>query len=532
MKNVISAIFCVTSACVATAAPAYQEETALLRKFCTAAAKALNAEYKQVGWPTFKLADIRKALVVSYKTPEEWAALQAECGKVGSYMHYSGKDLQVSVNTERLQALLRATERTPEVERETLLLLMESAAILGEYQLSSAWYGLRDYWRCVTETSRKKKAVHASHLQDAEGRVNPLTVYGAYCAYLVSRHCYGEGIGFYDWLKTVAATEEYKHFVEETIAHYPEYFIRSNPVEEEQEKNLNLDAENGLMTMLRFENQWLQIWLLYLKNNDIQDATSEDYREYRETIRQYMETALENHPHLSAAAISYVKNKYPIIINAEPEDEKEDSLPHETENTENAIASEEAKVSPEEAKRQAEADARRCVEAHGIYYRLLNKKRVWDNLISGEYIDPEAVQLVNYLIAEELKMFAEHVRMFLYVSLKIKDKKTADTYAPYLALILQEMDKCAEAVLLLGTEFQGKIEGTCFNEIARPIMAPALVNFRYAEEHIKNMKQPNSEWFWRSSKLKRVYYSCGECGPGRKAVEFMLLMSIGEAFIE
>lgn len=552
MKNVITAILCVTSAFVATAAPDYQEETALLRKCYVAAGKLLNTEFKKVGWPDFNVASLRKTVEFSYKTADEWAALQAECGKEYSYMHYRGKDLQISVNTEKLQTLIRTKERTPEIERETLLLLMESAAILGEIQLSAAWHGLRDYWRCTAEANRRKgRVVHSTHLQDAEGRVNPLTVYGAYCAYLVSRHCYTEGMGFHEWLKMVAATEEYKHFVEETVAHYPEEFIGSakeGKAAAGSKPTLNLDADDGLMTMLRFENQWLQIWMVYLKTEEIKDKTCEDYREKIETIKQYIEKSLKQHSHLPANAVSYVQKKYPIII-----DGKQVGCVDGTQ-----TGSEESDSASEmnKAKRNAEADARRCLEAHTIYYELLDKKEVWSAMAEGTSVDPKAAQLVKYLILEEMKIFANHVKMFHYVTMKIRDKETADAYAPYLKLILNEMDECAEQLMYLGTTFRKGMEKSGFSQAtAQEVMAlmrPVIFQYREAEERIKNMvkpeyakervatwrplsnpeavgemSNPRSEWYWKSAKLKKVYNDISKGGTGKKANEYMGIIFLG-----
>ncbi len=335
------------------------------------------------------------------------------------------------VHLEKVRALLQMTAADTRLEPETNALLSEMARSMGEQMMRLNCGDFRSYW-CSTRSNAVKKPI-PQHLYDAQGRVNPVALYGLYTEYMMRRNVAADA-GWHDFVAKQAEQDaEYQKMAETAKQYYPE-------------------GGKDLRRMLGYEASWSACWVMAKKAlleycGPDKDAKEEGL-EIAQRVNQYIQDLAT--AQLPEAQKNYIHNKYPM-------DKLADGLnvPPEVLAKLEAAEAELQILSPQNAEKAKQLAFEREREKRLVgvckmsadYVRLLQKDSAWKlKMEHGEWVnqDPETEKLVHEVLAELFRIFVDRQEEINELLALVKDKETADKYAP---LILQKQREAGVACM-------------------------------------------------------------------------------------
>ena len=347
------------------------------------------------------------------------------------YYVYTTENMLIG-QRQTLTELLKQDAASPSLHNSTNKLLSEMARSIGEQIIRLDCGDFREYW-CAGNFQRiQKKSTH--HLYDAEGRVNPVALYGLYAEYIM-RQKHLNNAGWHDFLEKLAEQNtEFEKLAKTAKQHYPE-------------------EGKVLRKMLGHEATWSACWIMAKKALLTYCGNEKDAKEEGREIVEQINKCIQNlmNAKLPEAQKNYIHQKYPMDKLASGLDLPPDKLAQLEES-----ASELHIITPANADevRKQEIEKKRLKQMSGVcgmtadYIRLLPKESAWE--LESDFrgnltkYDDEMRKLVFDIYYELLHIFIDKQDAINELLSKVTDKVTADKYAPH---ILQKQREAGVAAM-------------------------------------------------------------------------------------
>lgn len=348
-------------------------------------------------------------------------------------------DNEMLVHQDAMAELLKLPAASSKLRTETDKMLSEMARSIGEQIIRIECSDFRLYW-CRGDYREEIRKPSAHHLYDTEGRTNPVALYGLYAEYVMRHQNTNdttERQGWHNFIKQIAERDdEYTKLATEAENHYPE------------------DGKS-LHQMLGYEATWSACWVMAKKallaycSND-KDA-EKDGRRIINTVNKHIQALVASN--LPEPQKKFIQQKYPM-----------DKLTNGLNVPSDLMARLEAKaadagiLTPANAAeaRQKEMEQKRVLRLAGIcrlhadYIQLLPDDKAWEleekNGSFGELekYDDRTRKLVADVQLELFRAFTDHQDELNDLLVKVKDKATAEKYAP---LVFQKQVEIAAAAM-------------------------------------------------------------------------------------
>ena len=357
-----------------------------------------------------------------------------------SYVYTTGYQEYI-VNKEAFAALFQLEPKSKKLGRETLEMLRELTRAMGEQIIRQRCGDFRSYW-CRGDWRKGIRKPSAHHLYDAEGRVNPVALYGLYMEYVLWKRpdSSPEDANFHSFVKKLAEHRtEYKQLAEEVEQHYP-------------------SGGAPLHRMLEYEASWSACWVMAKKalftycGND-KDA-EEDGKKLTDIVNKHVQKLTEGP--LPDAQKNYIHQKYQMNNLTQGTDVPAEML-QKMEQKATAVAitvpksAEEAKQIAKRKKRQERV--RQLGEAYADYLALLGDDKVWD--IESNFTAKIDKKLKKLIISTRLQLsyaFLDQYKELLDLIDTVQDNASAESKIPEIVRIAMDMNKTYRLYCSMGFE--------------------------------------------------------------------------------
>ncbi len=345
------------------------------------------------------------------------------------------------VNKEAFAALFQLEPKSKELGRETHEMLRELTRAMGEQIIRQRCGDFRSYW-CRGDWRKGIRKPSAHHLYDAEGRVNPVALYGLYMEYVLWKHPESspENADFHSFVKKLAEQQsEYKQLAEEVEKNYP---VGGAP----------------LHRMLEYEASWSACWVmakqaLFTYCGNDKDA-EEDGKKLTDIVNKHVQQLTEGP--LPDAQKNYIHQKYQMNNLTQGTDVPAEMMQKlEQKATTVAItvpkSAEEAKQIAERKKRQERA--RQLGEAYADYLALLGDDKVWNIECSpAAKIDKKLKNLIVSTRVQLSYALVEQYKELLDLIDTVQDKASAESKIPEIVRVAMDMNKTSRLYRSMGFE--------------------------------------------------------------------------------
>lgn len=354
---------------------------------------------------------------------------------------YATRYQEYIVNKDAFAALFQLEPKSKELGRETLEMLRELTRAMGEQIIRQRCGDFRSYW-CRGDWRKGIRKPSAHHLYDAEGRVNPVALYGLYMEYILWKRPESspEDADFHSFVKKLAEhRSEYKQLAEEVEKYYPA-------------------GGAPLHRMLEYEASWSACWVMAKKalltycGND-KDA-EEDGKKLTDIVNKHVQKLTEGP--LPDAQKNYIHQKYQMNNLTQGTDVPAEML-QKMEQKATAVAitvpksAEEAKQIAERKKRQERA--RNLGVAYADYLTLLGDDKVWDiESSAAAKIDKKLKKLIVSTRIQLSYAFIEQYKELLDLLDTVQDNASAESKIPEIVRIGMDMNKTSRLHRSMGFE--------------------------------------------------------------------------------
>lgn len=355
---------------------------------------------------------------------------------------YATRYQEYIVNKDAFAALFQLEPKSKELGRETLEMLRELTRAMGEQIIRQRCGDFRSYW-CRGDWRKGIRKPSAHHLYDAEGRVNPVALYGLYMEYVLWKRpdSSPEDADFHSFIKKLAEhRSEYKQLAEEVEKYYPA-------------------GGAPLHRMLEYEASWSACWVMAKKalfiycEND-KDA-EEDGKKLTDIVNKHVQKLTEGP--LPDAQKNYIHQKYQMNNLTQGTDVPAEML-QKMEQKATAVAitvpksAKEAKQIAERKKRQERA--RQLGEAYADYLALLGDDKVWNiESSAGVKLDKKLKKLIVSTRIQLSYALIEQYKELLDLIDTVQDNASAESKIPEIVRIGMDMNKTSRLHRSMGFEF-------------------------------------------------------------------------------
>lgn len=378
------------------------------------------------------------------------------------------------VNREAVARLISQPASTPLLREETSKLISDLAKGSGELIACLLMNDFKQYWHLASERTASERRDSRCHVHDADGRVNPVAIFGVYAEYLIRKQIpQGTPIGgLHEFAAQLAVAEpEYTVLAKEMKAHYPE-------------------DDHALLQMLGGEASWSAVWAMgaqCIQNFPNTDANSSKRQANRlnKLIKKLTGLKIpDEQKHYLSAKYSFSKLNE-LAGGKVCFDTPEEVL-------------EKEKSKAEEKRLQR---VRRICGMHAEYLQLLKNNDVWHT--EGEP-DERLIKLVSTLQSELACDLVDKFIELLDILNTIQDTDSAEEKIPalmYHLLRMREITRLREAMDMEATF--GKMMDRQGNKLQRldnadiveklKINSEALNTLSQIMERMRKMEYYNSE---------------------------------------
>lgn len=327
------------------------------------------------------------------------------------------------VNREAIARLISQPAATPQLREETSKLISDLSRGSGELIACILMNDFKQYWNLANEGAAGVRRDSRRHAYDADGRVNPVAIFGVYVEHLIRKQIPQETpLGLHEFAEQLAAAEpEYAVLSQEMKAYYPE-------------------DDFALLQMLGYEASWSAVWAMGLQCiQKLPDTNAKRLERQVNQVNRLIGKLTELK--IPDEQKSYIQTKYSISkLNELAEGKVHFDSP------EDAIEKEKAKA--EEKRRQR---VRRLCGMYADYLRLLEDNEVW--YIEGEENEHLAKLVVNLKVELDCDL-VEKLAELVSILDSIQDTDSAEAKIPVIVhhlLRMREIARLGEAMAMEST---------------------------------------------------------------------------------
>lgn len=364
------------------------------------------------------------------------------------------------VNREAIARLISQPVSTPLLREETSKLISDLAKGSGELIACLLMNDFKQYWHLASERTASERRDSRCHVHDADGRVNPVAIFGVYAEYLIRKQIpQGTPIGgLHEFAAQLAVAEpEYTVLAKEMKAHYPE-------------------DDHALLQMLGGEASWSAVWAMgaqCIQNLPNTDANSSKRQANRLNKLIKKLTGLK----ISDEQKHYLSTKYSFSKLNELAGGK---VCFDT--PEEVLEKEKSKAEEKRLQR-----VRRICGMHAEYLQLLKNNDVW---YTEDEPDERLVKLVSTLQSELACDLVDKFVELLDILNTIQDTASAEEKIPALVYHLLRMREIARLREAMSMEVTfGKMMDRQRNKVQQFDNAYAIEKLKINNEALNTLSQ-------------------------------------------